>query len=765
MAYRIDKTTNELVIDGWEKGIAPSPYLGIGNIRNLNTSYYPGVAYVNYRRQATSMGSTGTNWYAGIHSVNVSNNHGWSFGAPITSMTNPIQSATSPGGINYILDDSGQIWKQSAANSSTFNLLFSGPGRVGLGNGGLAYFNNYLVVIGAGLIEFCGDGTGDAGITPSNWNMSNPDTAIITADYNEGFQMTTTRSMGDTSANLTSVWTQPSGIYAVKFSNGDIRQVTFTKTGASISWTGGLSSSASSLLNIIQLVFNSSTGFAYFYNNQPVNFSSTGTLPTPITAGTTYYLLSDVPPINGTGFLVSTTRGGTQVIFTAAGTGVITMNSAGSIIPIQNQSNVTFTFNDDGLVDGYSNTGTLATEWSLPSGTYNIVDPLGNNIEAIFAYEQTIITFVQPTLAQATGIYQVNILNPSVTNYHAYVSKVDGNLYFANGRWLGSILTSPNVNVNFNPAQFITYSVSYGVIGLEQELDTITTMTDLKDELVIAGNYDLYSWDYVSSGPKAPSPIGEKIYGLINILNNLYVTAGTKGNIYVSNGDSAQLLSKLPDYVLGTIDPIWQWGGLMGHRSKLWVQALGQSSNGTNILGGIFSLLISPGLLGEQASGLVMEAQNSYGLTPTSGALQNGLLIDNERWSSGIDSYYSAWSNGATVGGIDYNDNTLWQNFEPIIETDIIPIGSILDKKTFGEIQFKLDRPMTSGDQISIYSRTSLTDNYTLIKTTSSSLLQLSDYFASNWAQAQWIQFKIAFKCASSSSSFIPLREIRIQIV
>lgn len=157
-----------------------------------------------------------------------------------------------------------------------------------------------------------------------------------------------------------------------------------------------------------------------------------------------------------------------------------------------------------------------------------------------------------------------------------------------------------------------------------------------------------------------------------------------------------------------------------------------------------------------------MEAQNSYGLVPSSGTTGAGILMDNEPSSNGQDSYYSVYSTGATTGGIDYNDTTLWQNFEPTIETDSVNIGSILDKKTFGNIYFKLDRPMVSGDQIRLYARASLTDSWTLLGTTMSA--QLSDYYPSNLFQQQWIQFRAQFKAASSGSSFIPLREIRLKM-
>jgi hypothetical protein len=180
------------------------------------------------------------------------------------------------------------------------------------------------------------------------------------------------------------------------------------------------------------------------------------------------------------------------------------------------------------------------------------------------------------------------------------------------------------------------------------------------------------------------------------------------------------------------------------------------------LLAGIFSLVVSPSMLGESASGLVMEAQNSYGLEPSGGSLSNGILIDNSPSANGNDSYYSAWSNGTLVGGIDYNDITLWGNYEPLIETDIIPMGSILDKRSLGQIMFKLDRPMSTGDLISLYARGSLTDSYTLIGTTSTN--QLSENFPSNLSQLQWIQFMIKFACASSGSSRIPFRELRIQM-
>ncbi len=780
MAYRLEQ--NEIVIDGWHQGIAPSPYLGIANIRGLNSYYYSGVAYVNYKRKAATLAESGTFWYAGANSTSVSDNTGWLFEAQPSSvaMTNPVGKAISPTGLIYILDDSGQVWKQSAVNSSTFNLL-GDVGRYGNGNKGIAYWQNYLVVFGDGLIEWCGDGTGDSTIISGNWNLntdaSQVNNTTFTTDYaslparlfitgstynlpvfNNGdmvtfsttgtlpaplttgtvyylaingaqtfvslrqqdtiYYLSSSVSSGATSATLVRSWDGTTGSYVIVFSDLEERAVTLTNGSSAVSWSGGLSSNVTANIQIC-------------------------------------------------------------VELTSDGTGTHTVTDIQNILPLGNYTDLnvyisgsapfsTFTLNPgSGYYGSYVDTRgeTVTGMWKGPSGIFQIILPNGQKVDATFANNSPTITITGGVYYFESGAnWSIQFIDTTVTDYRPYVSKVDGNLYFANGRYLGTLQLVTNgtgSNLNFSPSLSTTYNSNYGIVAVGDG-DSITDMTDLNTSLIISSKIDVQTWDYVSNNVTAPVPIKEPIHRIANVLNTIYLLAGQKGNIYVSNGYSVQLLTKIPDYVCGNIDPVWSWGDLMFHRARLYFQALAQDTSGNNLLAGVFSLLVSPSLLGETASGLIMEAQNSYGLVPPVGSLSNALLIDNEPSADGQDSYYSVWSNGATSGGIDYNDTTLWSNNEPVIETDIIPIGTILDKKTLGQAQFKLDRPMVSGDTISLYARSSLSDTYTLIGT--SSTAQLSEYFPSNLAQEQWLQFKITFKCASSGSSRIPLREVRIQI-
>jgi hypothetical protein len=788
MSNRIETTKDgtAIVIDGFENGIAVSPYKGIANIRNLSTAYYPNVAYVNYRRQSATL-SDGS-FYAGTHSINVSNNTGWIFTAPSTqSIGNPVQKAVSPLGLVYILDDQGNVFKQSSVGGTTFNLLQDGGGRFTNGAGGLAYWNNYLWVFGKGLIEVCGDGTGDAGITSANWNLNSgsgfahngfifitdysvvPFTFTVSVPYGSGHGtprlkqgdsisftttgtlpsplvvgttyyvgssfgngayavstsmanaytlLTGTVSTGATTATLKAVWGGTTGTYGIIFSDGITKSTTLTNGSASFSWSGGLASDVTDTVSIVIALTSNGTGV------QTVNDNSS-----PLPLGNSTHLnvnFSGSYPYTGLSFLTSGSVG-----YYVSPTGV-----------------------------------TISGSWKEASGLYNIIMSNGQKIPANFTNGSPDINLLSSVSLIGYGTdWQVEFLDPTVTFYRPYVSKVDGSLYFCNGQFIGRIAGNADPNVAFNPSLPNTYVVSFGVTSIpEQFQDTVTDMVDLKSTLVVAGQKDVYAWDYVSASTSSPSPVGENITGITNLLNNVYVFAGHKGNMYITNGYSAQFLYKLPDYLSGVIDPIWTWGGIMTKRSRLWFQALAQKTDGTNVLAGVFSIVVSPSMIGESASGLVMEAQNSYGLTSSTGATGAGLLIDNP--TPNYDSYYSVWSNGATSGGIDYNDSSLWQNYEPVIETDLVYLGSVMQKKSLGQMEFLLDRPMATGDSIRMSWRSSLTDSYsTPVTFTTATIPQLADYGVTNLDKKQWVQFKIEFKCSASGSSFLPIREMRVHLI
>lgn len=697
MGHRYEKNPQtgkpEIVIDGWENGIADSPYSGIANLRNLNTRYYGGVAYVNYKRKSSTTlggnggftGSTspsqlaltviGTPTLVVGDAVTVANSGGAlptglaastiyfvqainagtgvfqlsaTFGGSaititgvgsgtntltLIQMTKPKFSCQSPLGLNYVLDSSGRVWKQSGVNATTFFLLNGNP-LTGGGGYGIAYWNNYLFVWRDKFIDICGNGTGDGGVVSGNWNptstviwpIGNPTTVIMTSSLSAGATTATLQSYNDPEGNAQTAWILPTGLYQMKFNTGQVVNATFTFNSTAVSWDIALNANATSSISSVFAVF-----------------------PTQTNGGTIQHM--------------------------------------------------------------------------------------------------------------------------------AMVSGFDGNMYFCNSRGVGCLYVP--TGQNFSPTDSASFGFTWAAIELPA-FETAIWLTELQNQLLICGMNRLYTVKYPATfltvhAYDSFAPIIETMTKAINVLNNIYIFAGQKGSIYISNGYSISPFKKIPDCVTslgggsgtgGTlIDPIWTVGGIMTHRQRLWFQALGQDVNtGNGVVSGIFSLGLvsaSSSLSFDTPGSLVMESQSSSGIVAST---ETGVLIDNSPYSSGLDSYYSGWSDSTTGYGIDFNDTTLWSNNEPLIETDIIPVGEALHQKTFTNMEFKLDQPLKSSDSITVSARSSLADTYVQVGTTNTSVLSFA-YTPLNFQNVQWIQFKITMSCnpTATSSSFIRLREIRIR--
>lgn len=471
-------------------------------------------------------------------------------------------------------------------------------------------------------------------------------------------------------------------------------------------------------------------------------------------------------------YLISFRSGSIDMCGDGSGDGGITSgnwNRSGSGLPI-----TTGLFNMTTTPGTGSTSATLSVAWAQPSGTYAIdMGGIGGQIVyANFTNSSTAMSWA-PALNASAGSSQffsrpVNNGAGAGNGFHqSLVSINDGNLYFCNGSDVGVLQLLPfqtfnNLIINGNNWYFNSAALSL------PPTETLTWLVELRNQLLILAPYKMYPWDRFSPQWLNPIPIQEQMYKAINILNNIYIFAGNKGNIYLSNGSVISPFKKMPDYIAGTIDPVWTWGDIMSFRQRLWFQAYVQNGQtGTGILAGIFSMgLTNAGsaISVETPGSLVMEAQNSFGLVSGT-TTAPGLLINNLPTALNYQNYYSAWSNGSSpFGGIDYNDTTLWSSNEPFIETDLINIASIAQPKTFSNMEFKLDQPLQSGDSITVYARQSLSDSYTLIGTTTTNVL--SDFYEP-WPveQWQWIQFKVTMSCnpTATSSSFNRLKEIRIR--
>ncbi len=163
---------------------------------------------------------------------------------PPTSVTNfvalPANNAVTPDAVS---PKNGVL---SSGNISPFNppygIIYPTPVIIGFGSGGgspdYSAFNGGIAPTGS-LVAFFNESLrfGQLWIA-----LENPGVISDT--------LTGTVAMGATTATLTSVWQRVDGVYATKFSNGQVKNVTYTNGSANISWTGGLTSGATAAITI-----------------------------------------------------------------------------------------------------------------------------------------------------------------------------------------------------------------------------------------------------------------------------------------------------------------------------------------------------------------------------------------------------------------------------------------------------------------------------------------------------------------------------------
>jgi hypothetical protein len=113
------------------------------------------------------------------------------------------------------------------------------------------------------------------------------------------------------------------GFYA--FLNGTWEVENATATTFDFNLAGATTPSAAVTITTANPAVITWTGHALAVG-QTVTFSTTGTLPTGITAGTTYFVKTATA---GTTFTISLTSGGTAIATTAAGTGIHTATLTG----------------------------------------------------------------------------------------------------------------------------------------------------------------------------------------------------------------------------------------------------------------------------------------------------------------------------------------------------------------------------------------------------------------------------------------------------
>lgn len=315
--------------------------------------------------------------------------------------------------------------------------------------------------------------------------------------------------------------------------------------------------------------------------------------------------------------------------------------------------------------------------------------------------------------------------------------------------------------------------------------ETAQCLVELGSNLLIGcQSNSVYNWNEVSiSGGGSVTVVQfpeSNISSFVQANNVAYAFAGNKGNIYNTNGSFVSGALTVPDYTAGIagtpgsyIEPYFMWGGTTFMRGRIWFSLQDQTATKTGNDGGIWSFIPSafdPTTGGETGSALRMETQNTYG---TYNGMATIILPLVSQAAIGSQ-YFTAWTSdqsaGSAVYGIDASGTTPYTGGQTIIETDLIRFGEILgdQKGTPDNIEFTLSAPLAAGESVSILYRQNLTDAFatagTIQYTGASATGQVGGFISPHTIEnVLWLQFKIVLTSTASSPSFVRFVQLRIR--
>lgn len=284
----------------------------------------------------------------------------------------------------------------------------------------------------------------------------------------------------------------------------------------------------------------------------------------------------------------------------------------------------------------------------------------------------------------------------------------------------------------------------------------------------------VYPWNQVDVTPSSIINLPEaNVTSMVTVNQMAYIFCGNQGNIYISDGSLASLVLNVPDYVLGVpgspgtyIEGTGYFGGTMYLRGRVYFSYLDQTTTKTGNCGGIWSFVPTQNLFLSQDTGLALrqEAENSY-------ATFNGvatILIPRFTQNEMVPLYWSGWYSSVTspTYGIDYSNDGTSASFPAIIETDFINTGSMLKKKTFQQLEYKLAAPLDVGATVGMEYRVSPVAAWVSCGTFITEADLLAGYVPVNFEKTQWTQLRITLTPVTSSAdtnSYVRLREVRMR--
>lgn len=541
-------------------------------------------------------------------------------------------------------------------------------------------------------------------------------------------------------------------------------------------------------LNTNAIGFAAVTGLE---NGMAIQFTNVGSL-TGVSLNTTYWVYSSVgSPVTSVKLYATysdySSPSGTVAIGGSAGGATFTVLNIGngtstSLTPAYFAFDGSHYYMQDGNGLVWSNifqSGTFPNQhWTFTgfSGTsdssgcglvyFNPDAVLGGGF--IFSFLSNSVDFFD--IANKTWTWGWNF-NTGATHQSGYMHSVGGFnlpheaqvapnsvLYFCDGNWLGQIIWV--TGSTFSPTNTATYAFTYQK-ALIQSSDTAISLSYIASNILIGGTGNIiYNWNGIDSFASSWIFLPEfYVKKMVALNSNVYIFAGNRGRIYVTTGSNVQLYKKVPDHISGTVEPYFTWGGACTFKNQLYFGLMCLNNAGTNInqYGGLWAI-------DTDTNAIRLTNQLSY--TNYSGYAS--AIIPNFGLDPSGTGLYIGWMNlplATPTFGIDTTIGTPYTTSVATVDTDLIPIGTYNKPRDFTQVEYKLTRPLVSGESITIKSRLifNTTDTgFSAAFLSDSTVGHFSGKAEINLKNAQWVQFQVTLNSTATAPSYVRLKEIRI---
>jgi hypothetical protein len=415
MAWRQEKGTGDIVIDGWEKGIADSPELGIANIQSANITSVPGEVSVSFATTAGNIppNQTGVSYTgsSGGGTFTVSSTTGYYDGMAVKIASTSLGSNQ----VNALLVAGGGGSGGIGATGASFNASGAGSGGQVLPiTGDTIGIGTYPVIVGVG-----GSGGNTSGTSGTDGNISSfnghtaagggagagtgaaPDSGayggggagVTTAAYNTGATGTVANSGGNgTRLSVSNSASGGGGGAGVSGTSGSIdggtgnatggnggNGVSNSTSGSAVTYGGGGAGGASTNATATQGTAGTGGGGAANANGTVntgggAGATASGSGTTGLSGGSGIVIISyPTGTYTATGGTITTSGGRTIHTFTATGTTNFVVSAinpqVGDVYYIGNLTSTTFKLYYDPLL--HNQVGLV----SNPTGTFDIPVP------------------------------------------------------------------------------------------------------------------------------------------------------------------------------------------------------------------------------------------------------------------------------------------------------------------------------------------------------------------------------------------------------